>query len=131
MLCFVLHRFMLDLLIVLDFHFRYYAMMTHEQNAETSLVTEEFFDDQATAQARDDELNRLAVYMVGEAPDSSLIIDLILESLGLVVPSRQDSPSSSTVKHPYPPIYCRGVVMDHDRPYADFGHLSSFLSLTL
>lgn len=125
---FILHR-----LIVLG-SFSDYAMMNQE--TQTSLITDEFFDDQATSQAREDELNRLAVYMVGEAPDSSLIIDLILESLGLVVPSRQDSPSSSTdqrptvaVKHPYPPIYCRGVVMDHDRPYADFGHLSSFLTL--
>lgn len=105
------------------------------QQTQTSLLTDEFFDDQATAQARDDELTRLAVYMVGQAPDSNLIVDLILESLGLTVPSRQDSPSSSTdqrssvtVKHPYPPIYCRGMVMDHDRPYADFAHLSSFLS---
>ena len=76
--------------------------------------------------------------MVSEAPDYSLITDLILESLGLAVPDQQDSPSSSTdqrasitVKHSYPPIYRRGVVMDHDRPYADFGHLGSFLSSSL
>lgn len=108
--------------------------MMHQQTQTSSLVTEEFFDDQATAQARENELSRLAEYMVSEAPDYSLITDLILESLGLAVPLRQDSPSSSTdqrasliVKHPYPPIYRRGVVMDHDRPYADFGHLGSFL----
>ena len=128
---FILHR-----LIVLG-SFSDYAMMNQE--TQTSLLlTDEFFDDQATTQARDDELSRLAEYMVSEAPDYSLITDLILESLGLAVPDRQDSPSSSTdqrasiiVKHPYPPIYRRGVVLDHDRPYADFGHLGSFLSSSL
>jgi hypothetical protein len=129
---FILHR-----LIVLG-SFSDYAMM-HQETQTSLLVTEEFFDDQATTQAREDELSRLSEYMVSEAPDYSLITDLILESLGLAVPLlRQDSPSSSTdqrasftVKHPYPPIYRRGVVLDHDRPYADFGHLSSFLSNSL
>lgn len=34
------------------------------------------------------------------------------------------TPSTPTIYHPYPPIDRIGIVSEHDRPYADYGHLN-------
>ena len=32
--------------------------------------------------------------------------------------------TTSSIQHPYPPINQTGLVEDHDRPYADYGHFN-------
>jgi hypothetical protein len=88
-------------------------------------------------QARALEIECLSQSVIRERPMHRCeVADTLIELLNNLV----DNTGSSMIKsddidseesskmivstHPYPPINQTGLVVDHDRPYADYGHLS-------
>lgn len=83
------------------------------------------------------EMDRLVTAMVAQAPTDCLVADMMLEVLDLNAPRRPCSMASISDLTPrlhgtrfYPPIYRRGPIKDHDRPFAEYGHTSTLFSST-
>ncbi|CAF1311227.1 unnamed protein product [Rotaria sordida] len=106
-------------------------------------LNEEPFDENILTQTRNHEIERLSQVIVESQPINDEIAATIIEQLDLVIDAavpvdsivldsverlstQEEVPliSSMIATHPYPPIYQEGIVSDHDRPYADYGHLS-------
>ena len=88
--------------------------------------------------ARQYELDRLVTAMVAQAPTDCLLADMMLEVLDLNAPIRPCPMASISDQTPrlhgtrfYPPIYRRGPIKDHDRPFAEYGHTGSLCSSTI
>ena len=79
--------------------------------------------------AREAELDALAAVAVTQRPSDDETTDFILNELGLRSANRQaddaepPAPSSLGSVRSYPPVHQTGPVDDHDRPFAEFGHL--------
>ena len=80
-------------------------------------------------QAREAELNALAATTVAQRPSDDETTEFILNALGLRSEDRraddaeQDAPSSNISGRSYPPAHQTGPIEDHDRPFAEYGHL--------
>lgn len=89
---------------------------------------------------REEELERLSKLIIHHLPTDDTIARIMIEKLKLLITDtcvqdmdidssnqRASSSSSSTIfSHPYPPENRIGQVKDHDRPYADYGHLGLY-----
>lgn len=79
--------------------------------------------------ARETELNALATAAVSQRPADDETTEFILNELGLRSETRrahetaQDTSVSLISGRSYPPVNQTGPVGDHDRPFAEFGHL--------
>lgn len=111
----------------------------HETNPTT--ISKEQIDqnlDEFLDQARTDELDRLSQLAKEHFPTNDIVAEIIMEQLDFAIDQTRleetndiiieeaNSISSSTSSiHSYPPINQTGQINDHDRPYADYGHLGS------
>jgi hypothetical protein len=94
-------------------------------------------------EARGEEIQRLSQSIICELPaDHNEIADALIELLDLIDNTtsnivndsgtdREEASNAVNSTRPYPPINQTGVVEDHDRPYADYGHLGMFLTVIL
>jgi hypothetical protein len=109
-----------------------------EEEEEDNGDNEHTFDDilNQTTTTTNKEIERLSQLIIRELPTShNEVAHILLNLLDLVnhtpIPTNmntdQTSSSSSNLmnisSHPYTPIQQAGVVLDHDRPFADYGHL--------
>jgi hypothetical protein len=69
----------------------------------------------ATQPAEDDDVAHLAHIIMNDS-------NAPLQTSSSIDTSTTTTPATST-PHPYPPINQTGTITDHDRPYADYGHL--------
>jgi hypothetical protein len=80
-------------------------------------------------QAREAELDALAATTVSQRPSDDETTEFILRALGLRSEHRrvddveQHAPSSMISGRSYPPAHQIGPIEDHDRPFAEYGHL--------
>ena len=83
-------------------------------------------------EARSKEIERLSQSIMHDRPSNhtdevaddliQLLDDLSQHSISAMMES-EDASTAMATRRPYPPIHQTGVVDDHDRPYADYGHL--------
>lgn len=90
---------------------------------------------------RKEELKRLSQLIIHDLPTDDNIAQIIIEKLNFVmdITSVQDMDTDSSTQatsfasssrvsiYSYPPINRTGQVNDHDRPFADYGHLGMYL----
>ena len=86
------------------------------------------------------ELQRLSQEIQNEQPPNDPIANALMQLLSEIIEVIEESVndndhnnesemiSITTGTHPYPPVNQHGLIADHDRPYADYGHLGIFLS---
>ena len=92
--------------------------------------------------ARVEEMQELSQFLLVEQPINDETAQFIIQNLNLAldrtkaiaapttntISVQQQQPSASaailpTQQRPYPPMHQAGLVEDHDRPYAEYGHL--------
>ena len=103
------------------------------------------FDEQDLVDRRGVELEELPHIIRSSQPvddEQAQVImqhlDRALQTTAMAADDKEDSDNdndqisvTSTMisTHPYPPITQQGLIADHDRPYADYGHLGRHISL--
>lgn len=95
--------------------------------------------DAVLSQMREREIECLTQFIISRPPEHDEMVQVLLSQLNLPIHTSQQQEisvlSSSSVppppltttilsQNPYPPIHQTGLVRDHDRPYADYGHLN-------
>jgi len=93
------------------------------------------FDQQALYNERAQEIQQLSQVIVDNQPMDDNIAKNIMQQLQDILDTTKNMNDDNQVQselqissiisteHPYPPINQTGIVDDHDRPYADYGHL--------
>ncbi|CAF4786174.1 unnamed protein product [Rotaria sp. Silwood1] len=104
---------------------------------------EHLFDDEILNQQCEQEIQRLTQVIRSSQPeDGNETASIIMQQLNDLLATKQtaiindnENPisqhpigtyatTSTMIQHPYPPVNQTGLVQDHDRPYADYGHLN-------
>jgi hypothetical protein len=87
------------------------------------------FDSTVLTQARDREIEHLTQVIRSEQPDDDDLARFIMQQLNSaldttsIAANASSAPTTTTDHLLYPPMHQTGPVADHDRPYADYGHL--------
>ncbi|CAF2794228.1 unnamed protein product [Rotaria sp. Silwood2] len=94
--------------------------------------------DVVLSQMREREIECLTQFIISRPPEHDEMVQVLLSQLNLPIHTSQQQeiselssssappPLTTTIlsQNPYPPIHQTGLVRDHDRPYADYGHLN-------
>ena len=98
------------------------------------------FNSMITRNKLEFELQRLSQEIQNEQPTNDPMANGLVQQLNEIIEvieepvndnehNNESEMSSTTAKtYPYPPVNQHGLIADHDRPYADYGHLGMFLS---
>ena len=106
----------------------------YEADSTISSMDDERLNELALETEKEKEAQQFYKTILGTRPMNDTLADLLLEGLHLIKPQVTDNekrrshiephkPSTMISTHPYPPIYRMGLVSEHDRPYADYGHM--------
>ena len=81
------------------------------------------------AEERQNEVLHLTQSVLSQHPKNDATAHFIMNQLNLLVDREEETTVLSSIatdatEHPYPPMNQTGTVADHDRPYADYGHLN-------
>jgi hypothetical protein len=124
-----------------------YINDTDEDDDDDDDVSDnELFDEQALNNQREHEIQHLSQLIRANQPKDDYLANIIMQQLdddddddilestmnndndnNNQTQSRLQTSSiivTTTQHHPYPPVNQTGPVEDHDRPYADYGHLN-------
>lgn len=109
-----------------------------EDEEEDPIFNEKLFDQTVLNDERAKEIQNLTQIIYNTQPSNDDLSHIIMQQLNdlLVTIVNDDNeqhtrkefqPSSiaSATLHPYPPVNQTGPIADHDRPYADYGHLGN------
>ena len=113
----------------IDEHEQYDDSVEHHPNSET-------FDHMYINHQRSQELQHLSRVIHNEQPMDDDMADIVVQQLNEILDEIEDMDDDATENeqetsamisntHPYPPINQTGLVADHDRPHADYGHLGA------
>lgn len=95
---------------------------------------EQIFDQKHLNNERTQEIQHLIQNIRDDQPVNDYIASIIMKQLDDAlaitltndngnVQNKSEIGSSISTRYPYPPIIQTGPIIDHDRPYADYGHL--------
>lgn len=97
---------------------------------------EALFDEKALNDEREQEIQYLSQVIQASQPMDDDLVDIIMQgfndTLETTINDNDSNQAQSelqtssliiSTQHPYPPVNQTGTVKDHDRPYADYGHL--------
>ena len=99
----------------------------------------EMFDRMITKNKFEFELQRLSQTIQNEQPMDDPMANALMQQLNEIIEVIEESvdnnehnnesemSSITTGTYPYPLVNQYGLIADHDRPYADYGHLGMFL----
>jgi hypothetical protein len=68
------------------------------------------------------EIQQLTQLIRATQPTNDHMVNIIMQQLNDII--QTITTTTTPVQHPYPPINQIGPIKDHDRPYADYGHLN-------
>ncbi|CAF1390193.1 unnamed protein product [Adineta steineri] len=101
-----------------------------------SVLNEELFDEKAINDEREQEIQYLTQVIQANQPMNDDLVGIMMQEINdtLEITIDDDNQTQSelqtssshiiSTQHPYPPVNQTGLVKDHDRPYAEYGHLS-------
>lgn len=113
----------------------------NKKEEESEVIDSQYLDQVLVDEALTEEMQYLSqIISVKKPVEENEMVDMIIDLLNQTshprstvihvnnVSNTEQSPKTNISTHPYPPINQTGPIHDHDRPYAEYGHLGKHFS---